>query len=835
MFKTLQKNIFYLFLAFIPIILSAQTIISGTVYDAQTRETIPFANVVFKQSTTGTITDIAGKYSLSTSRPTDTLIATCLGYDLAKTGIQKNSNQKIDFYLQPTSMQIEEVVVTPGENPAFRILDNIKERKHLNNPDRFPSYSYKSYNKLRLDMNNIDQAFKDQRLMRDFQFVFDYVDSSEMFGKNYLPILISESVSQFYFQKNPSVEKEVIEAFKVSGIENSTISQFSGKMYQRFNVYENFITLFEPGFVSPIADFGRMYYKYYLEDSANIDGTWCHKIVFKPKRKKERTFYGYFWVADTSWAIKKIQLRVSSDVNINFMNDLVAINEYDKINDSIWFLSYEELLIDFNINDKSYGFFGRKQASYTNIELNTTIPPDVLKLNTNIYVDEETVFKADTFWHENRGIELSAEESNIYQMVDSVKQVPMYKTIYGIVDLLFDYYYEIGKFELGPYYTFYSYNPIEGHRVKFGARTNKHFNKTYRYGGYTAYGFGDQEFKYGLKVERLFDKNPRRILSFEYFHDIKQLGKSSNSFLDDNILETILRRRPNYKLTMLDYYEGIYDHEWFQGFSNAFGIRYAEVFATPYVPFNAYNEQGGTTALNSVKTTEFTLKTHFAYQEKFMLGHFERTSLGSKYPSIDLDLTYAPKGLIGSDYEYLKVKLQFKDKVEINPIGYNRYQITLGQIFGQVAYPLLELHDGNETYAYDMYAHNMMNYYEFASDRYLGIWSEHHFQGFFLNRIPLIRKLELREVMSAKVLFGSLSEKNMQVMEFPENLFWLNDPNLNRENDIRILGVKPYVEAGLGVENILKLFRVEATWRLAYRSNPDIQNFGLRVMMQITF
>jgi len=812
-----------------------QTVLSGTVYDKETNKPVPFANVVFEKSTVGTITDIHGKYSLSTQNPTDSIIISCLGYAQHKQFIPKNQTHHIDFFLSESQLQIEAVIVTPGENPAFRILDNIKERKKINNPERFDGYQYQTYNKLRLDLNNIDQDFKDQRLMKQFQFVFDHMDSSEVFSKNYLPILISESVSEYYYQRSPSVEKEIIEAFKVSGIENNTISQFSGKMYQKFNVYDNFISLFEPGFVSPIADFGRMYYKYRLEDSANIDGTWSYKITFKPKRKKERTFFGYFWVADTAWAIKKIQLRVSSDVNINFMNDLVAINEYAKINDSTWFLSQEELLIDFNINDQSYGFFGRKEATYSNIKINEPVPEYILKLQTNTYINEDSIVKPEAYWNDQRLTTLTEEDANVYDMVDSVKKMPMYRTVYGLAELLFDYYLVVGKVEYGPYYTFYSHNPIEGHRVKFGLRTSKEFSTKYRIGGYTAYGFSDHEWKYGLNAEYLLNKNPRKRLAIDYFHDVKQLGKSDNALLDDNFLTTILRRRPNYKLTMVNYSSLAYEREWFQGFSNTFKVSYGEVFPTEYIPFETFNDEGDAVSLHSIKRTEFTLKTHFAYQEKFLLGRFDRVSLGSIYPTLDLELGYAPKGLLGADYEYFKLKLQMSDKLELNPLGYSRYRITYGNIFGDVAYPLLELHEGNETYAYDKAAFNMMNYYEFASDEYASLWFEHHFQGFFLNRIPILRLLELREVVSTKILYGRLSDANQEVMAFPENLFWLNDPELNTENDIRLFGVKPYIEAGVGVENILKLFRLEATWRLAYRDNSEIQNFGVRASMQISF
>ncbi len=799
---------------------NAQTVVSGIVFDFKTGEPLPFVNVVFQHSTVGTITDVNGTFHIRTQNPTDTLIATSLGFKIQKLPVKKNASQTKNFYLHADLLSIEEVVVTPGENPAFEILRQIKKRKKANNPDRFAAYQYKAYNKLRLDLNNIDDNFRNQRLFKQFQFVFENVDSSEMFGKNYLPILISESVSSYYYQKSPSIDKEVIEAFKVSGIENNTISQFSGKMYQKLNVYDNFITLFEPGFVSPIADFGKMYYKYYLEDSSYIDDSWCYKIAFKPKRSQERTFFGYFWVADTSWAIKKIQLRVSKDVNINFMNDLVAITEFQKLNDSIWFIKQEDLLIDFNLTDQTYGFFGRKQARYSDVILDKPVPKEVKQLLTNTHIVEDSISRSDEYWDNNRLIELDQEEEGIYEMVDSVKQVPMFKTIYSFIELLIEGYYAFGPIEIGPYYTAYSHNPIEGHRFRIGGRTNREFSDKYRFGGHIAYGTHDEEFKYGVNAEVLLDKNPRRVVDISHSYDMHQLGKSQNAFLDDNIMATLLRRRPNYKLTPVRKYTVGYEHEWFQGFSNKISLSHETVYSTEHVPFSFLNEENISETVNSLSTSEITLNFHFAYKEKFLLGHFERRSLGTKYPVFDLDITYSPTGLLDNKYEYIKLKAQLKDKIEINPFGFTRYWLTAGKIFGEVPYPFLELHEGNETYAYDIYAFNMMNYYEFASDEYISIAAEQHFQGFFFNKIPLLRKLEWREVLSAKAIAGTLNEENKNLMLFPEGLNGLS---------------KPYLEAGLGIENIFKLFRIEATWRLSYLDNPDIQIFGARAMLQLTF
>ncbi len=797
-----------------------KTTITGKVTDAETNEAIPFVNIGFLHSLVGTISETDGSFYLSTPKATDTLLVSSVGYEMQRIHIVKGITQNLEIKLAPKSIALDAVVVKPGENPAFEILSRINDHKKQNNPDKLANYQYNAYTKLRLDLNNIDENFKDSRLIKDFSFVFDYMDSSEVFNKNYLPLLITETVSKVYRSKNPPVNREVIEAFKISGIENKTVSQFTGKMYQSLNIYDDFILFFDPGFVSPIAGVGRMYYKYFLEDSAFIDGTWCRKISFNPKRKQERTFHGFIWVADTSYAIKKVQLRVSSDVNLNLLKDMVATYEYDKINDTTWFLTHEDLVIDFNIAEKTYGFFGRKTAVYDSIVLGVDVPEPVQKMTTDTYIEEDKVDQNDVYWDQNRKTELTGEDHKIYTMVDSVKKVPMFKTLNTVVNMLTNYYIVAGPVELGPYYTTYSSNVIEGPRLRLGGRTSNKFSTKIMPGGHIAYGFKDKRIKYGLFTTYMFNTNPRRTTTVSYYHDIRQLGKSENAFLDDNYLTSILRRNPNYKLTMVDQFTALYEHEWAPGFSNTFKFNHQTVFATEYVPFQHVNLMLDTVSVSSITSSELTLSTHFAYREKFLWGKFERRSMGSQYPTLDLDLTFGPKGLLGSDYEYYRIRLKISDKLETNPFGFLKFRITAGKTFGTLPYPLLKLHEGNETYAFDPLSFNMMNYYEFVSDKYISLFAEQHLQGFFLNRIPLIRRLHWREVIGCNILYGKLSDKNQAVMLFPEGLSGMG---------------KPYYEAAAGIENIFKLFRVDAIWRFSYLDHPHTSPFGIRASMQLSF
>ncbi|MFA4852739.1 MAG: DUF5686 family protein, partial [Bacteroidales bacterium] len=222
--------------------------------------------------------------------------------------------------------------------------------------------------------------------------------------------------------------------------------------------------------------------------------------------------------------------------------------------------------------------------------------------------------------------------------------------------------------------------------------------------------------------------------------------------------------------------------------------------------------------------TEVGLNTRFAYNEKFILGEFERTSMGTEYPVLEVKYGYGIKDFIGGDYEYHRLQVRLEHWFNIGTFGWSKYLLEAGRIWGKLPYPLLKLHEGNETWVFDDYAFNMMNYYEFVSDKYLSFYYAHHFEGLFLNKIPLMRKLKWREVASVRGLVGTLDEKNKQY-----NQQYLQPPESINELS------KPYFEAGVGVENILKVFRINAVWRLSYLDHPNISKFGILGTMQIYF
>ncbi|HNW96973.1 MAG TPA: DUF5686 family protein [Bacteroidales bacterium] len=799
----------------------------GKVIDSLTQQPMSFVNVYINGTTTGVRTDFNGEYAIEFNFNADSLTASFVGYTTVRKPIVLHKFQTINFALLENEISLKELVIHPTTNPAEILLKKVIENKKKNSGEDLQSYEYQAYSKIEFDANNISEKFKDSKMIKPFQFVFENIDTSTVNGKSYLPLFLTETLSDVYFRASPKSKKEIIKASRVSGVDNESIAQFLGDMYQDVDVYNNYVTIFDKNFVSPIANFGLAYYRYYLTDSTYFGKNWCYKIMFKPRRKQELTFTGYFWVADKSFAIKKFDMRIADDANINFINDLVTQQEFENINDSCWMVSVDKLIVDFNLvnNTKNnMGFYGTKTTSYKDYIFNKPKDDQFYNTPTNITVEEGASAKADTFWVAHRHDTLSKDEKAVYKMVDTLQTVKLFRTYVDVVKTIIMGYYVKGNIEWGPYFNIISFNDLEGARIRIGGRTSNDFSTKIMIDGHLAYGTKDQEFKYGGGFVYMLNKNPRRSIGAWYKYDIEQLGESQNSFITDNILASLLRRSPYDKLTMVKEFKSHYEHEWFNGFSNTIHFIHRDIYPLGITKFQFING-GQLDEMNSITTSEIQLDTRFAYNEKFVFGEFERTSMGTEYPVLTLKYAYGIKGFWNGDYEYTRAQLGVEHWFNIGSFGWSKYILEAGKIWGTLPYPLLKLHEGNETWVFDDYAFNMMNYYEFVSDQYVTGYYVHHFDGLFLNKIPLMRKLKWRETASVRAAFGELSPKNNQTTTFPSCMTKLD---------------KPYFEVSAGVENIFKLIKINAVWRLSHLDHlkadgNKVNNFGILGTFQVYF
>lgn len=806
--------VFYLLL--ITNIVSAQsTKIKGRVIDDSTGEGIPFVGIYFKNTTIGVSSDMDGYYTLETrDAKTTTLCATILGYESKETEIKLGNFQEVNFKLHLINNSLNAIVVKPDNRRMKRLMAKIDEHRKDNDPERKEVYQCDIYNKMEIDLTNADEQIKNKLIRRNFGFVFDYMDTSVVSGRPYLPIMISETVSRRYHKNNPSLDKEVIEASQISGInDENMLSQFTGSMHLKTNFYNNFINAFNVEIPSPISPSGWLYYNYFLIDSLNINGRKTYNIRFHPKKLiSSPVFDGEMNIDAEEYALQEMHVKLKKGSNVNWIRDLVIDVEHQRVGDSTWFYKQDKMYIDFSAvlddSSKVVSFLGRKQMDYSNPEFKKALRKDIINAGDNVMIHKDATTKSKEYWQAARPYVLSEKEQNIYNMVDSIKNVPLYRDLYTVVATFVNGYYDYKKISFGPVHKFISFNNLEGLRLQFGIRTSADFSKKIRYMIYGAYGAKDRSFKGGGSIEYLFSRQPTRKLSVSGRRDIVQLGRGHNAFTEGNIFSSILSKAGQQKLSPINEYIIQYDHEWTPGFNSMFALESKTFFSNRFVPMITPKGE----YIHDITSNQAHLSLRFSWDETVTRGVFIKKYVHTKYPVITFDFTGGLKGIVKNDYSFLRGELTINYRLATPPAGYSRIMLNAGKIFGTVPYPLLKLHEGNGTYFLDKSAFACMNFYEFASDTWATFFLEHNFNGFFLGKIPLLRKMQLREVYTLKAAYGTLSEKNngagsdpitnKAVMFFPQGMTSLK---------------KPYVEMGVGVTNIFRLFRIDTFWRVTHR------------------
>ena len=803
--------------------LHAQTEVRGVVRDAETNEPVPFVNIAMEGGDGGTTSDLDGRFSLKIESATGNLLFSSVGYEKQTFPLAGYDGKLLNIRMQPASISLSEVEIVADknrENPAHPIIRKLWENKDRNNPEKLEAYEYEVYNKVEFDLNQLSEKFVNRKVFKPFRFIFDYIDSSD--ANPYLPIFISESISDYYYRTSPRMKKEVIRATKISGLDNESVTQFLGSMYQNINVYDNNIRIFGKSFVSPASTGGLIFYKYYLIDSLSVDGVPCYHLQFFPRRTMEPLFTGDIWISKGDYAVKRVNARMAGEVNINFVRGFFFEQTYTEPEEGSWILEKDKLLVDFSIGEESMGMYGKKTSSFKGYTLNKPRDPSFFNPAKPVEIQDGHRDHGEEFWTGARHVELEQTEQAVYTMVDSLKNTPAFNTYLDILQFIFTGYQEVGLFEFGPYSKLFSNNPVEGYRFRLGVRTSNKFSTRLALETFAAYGLRDEKWKYGGTVLYFISKDPRSIIGGGYSRDVVQLGQSPNAFDQDNVFSSVFRRNPASKLTLEEDLYGYYWHEWVPGFSNRLEYRTRQLSALgDLVYIRASDQENTADTLGSIRSTEATFSTRLAYRERFVSGEFDRVSLGSKYPVFEANLIIGLRDWNGGQFDYQKLELALSDDVSLGLLGNLYWRAEAGKTWGKAPYPLQEIHTGNETFFQDDRAFNTMNFFEFVSDEYVEALATHHFEGLFLNHIPLLKKLKWREVVSAKAVWGRFNREKNNRFILPEYIHTLEQ--------------KPFAEASVGIENIFKFLRIDALWRLSYLDNDNIVKFGIRGKLQLSF
>jgi hypothetical protein len=824
-------HIFLLLLPFVTgLTLHGQSIrLSGSIKDIHSDEPIPFATVGFYKTRFTKLSDSAGNFSFTLPKwPSDTLLVTYAGFE--------DRLVRIDTALQQIQITIvmergkpkTEVVVRGKINRGLLIWKRTVKNKPKNDRSRFSNFGYELYNKLEIDLNKVDRDKMEKGIIppKPFKFLLENIDTSSE-EHPILPLYLTETISDYYFQGTPRKTREVIRANKTIGVRNESFSKLLGGMYQNINIYNNFLPVFDLEFVSPISDNGDAYYHYKVPDTQYIAGKRFYHLVFYPKNKGSNTFQGDAWIADSSYAVQKMNLRLSPGANVNFIEKLSLVQEYQLVNDSTWFLAKDKFIADFSLlGKKTLNFVGRKTTTYRNVRINS---PDVKstlqseKLQETVVMAPIAMDRPDSFWNQNRHEELSRNEKAIYHMVDTLINTKAYKTYSEWINFIGTGYRNIGNLQIGPWFNWISYNMYEGYRMRFDLGTNNHFSKKIYLSGYLAYGFRDRDLKGKLEGIYQFSKNPRERIHALWKDDIDFGQTYYDEVSFDNIFTLAVRKNQvPIKLIRLNNLSLEYSKEWKSGFSVAMSASrkaYDPLLNLPGAAQFPVPEKG-----RSFHNFEVSVKLRFAYLEKFLENDFFRTSLGSDYPITELRISRGIPGIMDGGYRYTKVNMMISDFRNIAPLGSIYYNFYAGKVYGTLPYMLLNIAPGNEIYYYNHYAFNLMNRYEYLMDRYAGMHLEQNIGNGMFRLLPFNRFLKFRQFWNVKMIWGDMTDANKKLNFVPGHPFVSLDQ-------------KTYLEVGTGIDNIAKFFRLDFVWRLTPTPLPKegYKRFGVFGSFRVGF
>lgn len=825
-----------------------ETIVKGRITDQSTNDAIPFANIKFVGTSIGTSADFDGYFTLKTSQRVDSIRVDYLGYKARTKKIKRGQSQVVNFQLQANSMGLQEVVIKAGVNPAIQVIKDAQKNRDKYNKASLKSYQYENYAKIQIDIDNISENIKKRKILKPVTAIFDSLDVlAGEDSKANLPMFYSENISDVYYISEPfKKKKEIVKASKLNavGLQDGILtSQFTGNSFEEYNFNQNKLFVFNKEFQSPIGDNAFLFYEFYLTDTVYLNGYRCYQIKVKPKNNKDLLFTGFIWITDSTWAIKQVNLEIPKYVNINFLERVQVQQELEPTSAGAWLPMKSRLIVDFaDISKKSIGLVAKVYNSIRYVKVNE--PMERSFYESPIKLSKDALIKTNDYWLNTRHEKLTATDLNVYNMIDTIKSIPRVKTGVNIFYTIVNGHYTWNKVDIGPYLNIITFNNIEGYKLRFGGRTNINFSNEWILRGYIAYGFRDQRFKYNAQVERILSRDLWTKVGVQRREDIDQVGVTfryddSPIFGDDqSSLYATTSQITRFALFNRKTESRFWiERELKKGITTRItlqNIGYKHYFANT---LDSINNLG--LLQRDYITSEAVIETRFAWNELQVLDNNRRYVVSApRIPVVTLQYVKGIKNVFNSDLNYSRFNVKVNHRMRLGFLGYSRYIFNAGKVFSNAPFTLLQVHRGNQTPFFAYATFNLMNYNEFISDEYISLDYVHHFEGLFFNRVPLIRQLKWRELVSFRAVYGTLTPKNQSTVI---------------TNSYSTLTNKPYLEAGFGVTSIFRIIRVDFIYRLSYTNdaykaqyeqlqrnngvtNPyTINRFGVKFSAQFNF
>ncbi|HEV7381883.1 MAG TPA: DUF5686 family protein [Dyadobacter sp.] len=825
------------------------TTVKGVITDEKTGETLPYVNIIIPGTTMGTTSDVDGKYAMTLTAPNFRIRFTYVGYESIERTIPQGTNQVQNIKMRVDASMLKEITVKGKakyrnrDNPAVQLIRQVIANKEKNQIANYDFVEYEQYEKMSFALSNLSDKFKDRKVFKNYQFLFNDQDSAAIGGKNMLPAYMEEKLSQVYFRKSPYTKKQWVKAnrraeFDSKFVDNDGLSAYFNRLYEDIDIYKNDVSIATNLLLSPIANTSPTFYKFFIRDTVKTQEPWLIELGFVPRNKTDMLFEGRLFITlDGNYAVQNAYLTVNKDINLNFMRDLEARLEFEKSGDGRYHLSKTTLGMEFALGDKGAGLYGQRTVNFKNYEINHEQADSLYRGPAQQIVFNPLERKGENYWAQVRHMPLDRSEKNIYRNVDTLQTIPSFRRTMDITTLFLAGYKSFGKVEIGPVNTFYSFNPVEGLRLRFGGRTTTELSKRVFFETYAAYGFKDEKWKYFLSgTYSLNNKSvyhfPLHYIRASYQHDTKIPGQDLQFVQEDNFLLSFKRGDNNRWL-----YNDVYKIEYVREFQNrlSYKLGFTQWAQSPagILRYEAVKPVGDVVNIERLRNTELNVELRYAPGEQFYQGKLYRTPIINKFPIFTMRYNAGLKGVLDGETSYHNFNANISKRVYLSQFGFVDLTAEGGYIVGKnIPFPLLTIHRANQTYAYQLNSYNLMNFLEFVSDHYAGLDVQYYMNGFLFNKVPLLKKLKLREVFSFKGLVGGLRDENnpasgASVFQFPVDQ--------DGKPISYTLSREPYIEGSIGVANIFKLLRVDLVKRFTYLENPNISEWGIRARFRLDF
>jgi hypothetical protein len=834
------KIVFFLFLG---TFLFSQTKIFGSIIDEKNQKPLIGVEIFINNKEKSEIITQNSQFQIQSDSGISTATFIKKNFKTEILNFENAQFENLVVQMQPEKVeQIQEVVIAKinkkkyknkKENPAYAIMQEVWKRKKTNGLANYKDYQFKEYEKIEIGLNNIDSAFMEKKIFNQLEFVFDYADSANFSKKLTLPVFFNETIFKTYGKNKPEKkENKVIIANKFSGFNNNELIASTAKnQFKDVNLYDNTLNFFNIGFPSPLGKDGFSTYEYEITDSISVNGTESYVISYFPKRKEVLAFQGKLFVSRDTYNVVSATLKSTNKINVNFVNGIYMELDYDSPNDTIFLpkKTYTELEMSiFNKKKDAKGVLFKRTDIYSDYLFDQNFP-DVLLTDKQQTLSDNNLTKPDEYWKTERGEPLLESDKKVHTMVSELEKVPKFKRIVKTVEILQSGYVNAWKaIDFGDIFSVYGNNEVEGDRIRIGARTFFSANDMWRIAGYTAYGFKDNKWKYGIEGRYMFSRENRATIGFGSRNDVIQLGAQLTN--DEGIMtrsfasSSIFTSGTNASLSNVTQHNFFFSLQPIKNFEVRLDATSMNIKSANPLNFNLnfYKNSVLKSELNDFHTTFSLIAKPGAKFSRYGVDRYSFTTLN---PTFVLKFTHGFENVLDGDFDYNKLQFLYSQPIILGNLGRTNVYLEAGKNFDTVPLALQNIIPGNQSYSLVPNTFALMKYYEFVADEYTTLNVEHHFQGKVLAFIPLIKKLKFREVIFWRGAYGTLRDASKNI-NFENRLYSAPDQQI-------------YYEYGFGFENIgfgnLKILRVDFNWRGNYLDRTEVSKFGVKFGLQMNF